>query len=443
VKEINTIHPQFKEKNLTAFAGLNPLFQYLVYRLKIFKLLDRQVTFEKKKKLYNKRDYFKIMFVFFLIGFERLNHILLLSQDAFVLKLLRLPRIVKPENIGRCFLKKFNFKHTYQLSQVNANLLKKQHQQLFSGLFRNDKQPWIIDCDSTTRDTHGHQEATGKHYKNHTGYHPILAFVFQTKEFLHGYLRPGNTYSGNGIEAFLKETLKRLPYGVGPILFRADSGFFNQKAFQLLENSGHFYLVAAKLYKPLMQRIVHIPDKAYRRFSDGEGAGKEITVIHYQLPSWDRARKFVVVRTPKSTSNQLRFGGLDIEYGYQVYCTNLVMSAEEIVGCYKQRGRSENYIKEIKQDLNMEKTTFDQFWENEAFFQIMMLVYNCIIWFKAEYISTKEAIQERIYTFRFKYLFIPAKLKTRARKLYLDMPGNFQFRRIIQRVFLRTVCLRS
>lgn len=325
MKQINIISPSFKEKNLTAFAGLNPIFQYLVYNLNIFELLDRQVTFKKKKKNFTKQDYFKILFVFFLIGYERLKHILLLAQDQFVLKLLNLTRIVMPENIVRCFLVKFNFKHTYEVGQVNGNLLKKKHQKLFPKVTDGYD---IVDCDSTPRDTHGHQEATGKHYKNHNGYHPIMAFIYQTKEFLHGYLRPGATYTGNGIVEFLKESLMRLPYYIKTILFRADSG------------------------------------------------------------------------------------------------------------------NSENYIKEIKQDLNLEKTTFDKFWHNEAFFQIMMLVYNCIIWFKAEFISIKEAVHERIYTFRFKYLFIPAKLKTRSRYFYLDMPRDFNFKSIFENVFLKTVRLR-
>lgn len=439
MKQINTILPRFEEKNLTAFAGLNPIFQYLTYNLNIFELLDRHVSFKKKKKYYTKADYFKILFVFFLIGCERLKHILLLAQDQFVVKLLNLSHIVMPENIVRCFLAKFTFKHTYQLGQVNGNLLKKKHQKLFAKLSNGY---CTIDCDSTPRDTHGHQEATGKHYKNHNGYHPIMAFIYQTKEFLHGYLRPGSTYTGNGIVEFLNESLMRLPYSIKTILFRADSGFFNQYAFQLLEKLNHFYLVAAKLHKPLMQRILQIPDKAYRLFSDEGGYRKEITVIHYHLPSWDKARKFVIVRTVKNISDQLTFDGLNIEYTYQVYCTNLLLSAEEVVLCYQQRGNSENYIKEIKQDLNLEKTTFDKFWQNEAFFQMMMLVYNCIIWFKAEFISIKEAVHERIYTFRLKYLFIPAKLKTRSRYFYLDMPREFTFKSIFENVYRKTVRLK-
>ena len=243
----------------------------------------------------------------------------------------------------------------------------------------------------------------------------------------------------SSIVEFLKESLMRLPYCIDSILFRADSGFFNQCAFQLLEELGHYYLVAAKLHKPLIGRILQIPDKAYRFFSDENGKLKQITTIHFQLPSWERARKFVIVRTVKKVSDQLTF---DIEYTYQAYCTNLELPVEEIVLSYRERANSENYIKEVKQDLNLEKTTFDKFWHNEAFFQMMMLVYNCIIWFKAEFMSVKEAVHERIYTFRFKYLFIPAKLKTRSRYFYLDMPNDFPFQHLFEKIFLQTLNLK-
>ena len=82
---------------------------------------------------------------------------------------------------------------------------------------------------------------------------------------------------------------------------------------------------------------------------------------------------------PKGTSDQLDLLQGDKIYGYQAYCTNMTCSAEDVVFSYRKRGNSENYIKEVKWDLNMETTTFDLFWENEAFFQIMLLTYNAII----------------------------------------------------------------
>ena len=160
ITNINKIQNKYQEKNLTAYAGLNPIFQYLDSKLNIFSLLQDKITLDKKKRDYILTDYFKVLFTFFIIGFERLQHILLIANDNFILQLLQIEKIVKPENIVRCFLSKFTFKYCCQISQLNAFLFKRKHAELLS-VETGDY--CIVDCDSTPRDTSGNQEATGKH----------------------------------------------------------------------------------------------------------------------------------------------------------------------------------------------------------------------------------------------------------------------------------------
>lgn len=427
---INKIQNKYQEKNLTAYAGLNPIFQYLDSNLNIFSLLQEKITLDKKKRDYTLTDYFKILFAFFIIGYERLQHILLIANDNFILKLLQIEKIVRPENIVRCFLSKFTFKYCYQISQLNAFLFKRKHAELLSVEIGNY---CIVDCDSTPRDASGNQEGTGIHYKKHNGYHPLLAFIYETKEFLNGYLRPGQTYTGNGVVEFMQENLERLGPSIKKVMFRADSGFFNAELMDFLETKGHDYLIKAKLYSTLSRRISEIPEEAYYNLSDNWNNNCKVTCIHYKLPNWNTTRKFIILRIPEKENQQLKLdGNQDIQYNYQVYCTNLLLSAEKIIELYKQRGNSENYLKEIKQDLNMEKTTFQCFWQNEAFFQLMMLVYNCLLWYKAELISLQEAVHERIYTFRLKYLFVAGKLKKSGRKYYLDIQENFKYKKLFE-----------
>ncbi len=432
MKHTNKIEPEFTQKNLTPVAGLNPVFQFLDHDLDVFSKLDQQVDINKKKKDFFATDYYKVLFVHFILGLEKLKHLERYKNDAFLSTLLDIPRLMKSENITRCFLSKFSFKETHQVGQVNATLLKKKHKQCFSQITRKRG---TIDVDSTPRNTSGHQEATGKHYKKHNGYHPILAYLYETKELLHSYLRPGNTYTSNGFVGFIRESVSRLPYSIQHILWRTDSGFFSHEALTEFEEMGHEYVTAAKLYPTLLGRIQNIPDDAYRPFEDG----KEITTIHYCLPDWKKnggkRRKFVIVRTIKAITDQLDICQGDKEYTYQAYCANMTCSAEETVLCYRKRGNGENYIKELKRDLNMETTTFDSFWENEAFFQIMGLVYNSIIWFKATYISVRSAIHERFYTFRYKFIFVAGKLKTGSRQLKISLNQEFPFKELFTKVF--------
>ncbi len=197
------------------------------------------------------------------------------------------------------------------------------------------------------------------------------------------------------------------------------------------EENGGEYVMAAVLYSTLLARIQRLPDCAYRPFEDNS----EITTLHFRLSSWSKKRKFVVIRTVEGISDQLDLLQGDKIYGYRVYCTNMTCPAEDTVACYRERGNSENYIKELKRDLNMESTTFDLFWENEAFFQIMLLTYNAMIWFKATYISVTDAVHERLYTFRYKYVFAAGKLKTGSRQLKISLNKTFPFKELFVKVF--------
>jgi hypothetical protein len=108
-----------------------------------------------------------------------------------------------------------------------------------------------VDCDSTEKTVYGHQEGAAKGYNPHNQgkkcYHPLLCFCSEMKLILNTWFRAGNTYTANGIVEFMKQTLAALPATVKKIFFRADSGFFCGKLFDLLEEGENEYLVKAKL----------------------------------------------------------------------------------------------------------------------------------------------------------------------------------------------------
>jgi hypothetical protein len=167
----------FSRIRLTSFSGLAPFISFLEKELDLFSLFDSTVTFKKKKRNFTKIQYFKTILILFIVGFEKLAHVALIFNDHFIACLIGVKSLPQPENIVRCFLNKFTFKHAYELSCIQHILLKKMHKNLFNNSSAT------IDCDSTPKDTCGHQEGTGKHYKNNNGYHPIMAFIYETKEF--------------------------------------------------------------------------------------------------------------------------------------------------------------------------------------------------------------------------------------------------------------------
>lgn len=100
---------------------------------------------------------------------------------------------------------------------------------------------------------------------------------------------------------------------------------------------------------------------------------------------WSKARKFAVVRElkPKDKSRQQSlFESAD--YDHDFYVTNTTWGTTETVKFYEKRGNCENYIKETKYDMNIDSLKMKSFWANEAFSQIIMLVYNIFLLFKMD-----------------------------------------------------------
>lgn len=413
------IKTEFTCNNLTIFGGYFNIFNFFV-KENIFKKLDKFISVKKRKKIYEKLDYIKILITMLIFGFKNMNQVSFLDNDKFILNLLKLKRFPHASNISK-FLKRFRYKHCQQIIEVKRELFKKFHKKAFN------LKRMTIDIDTTVLNLWGHQEGAEKGYndikKGNRCYHPILAFVYETKELLHGILKSGDSYCANGAVEFIKELKSMIPYGIYNIIFRADNGFFSQEIIEYLENMKFKYIIACKNYPTIIDRVLKIKDYAYKPFNDKS----EIAFFHYRLRQWNSKRKFIVVRTPKEYTDPQ----LDIfensKYEYQILVTNIIEDSEKLVHFYHKRGNAENYIKELKYDLNIGKLNTSSFWANQAILQFLILCYNMLVWFKNIFIGKSE-LKTTIRTFRERFLLIPGKLIKRSRQFILKLPIDFIYK---------------
>ena len=413
------IKTEFTAKNLTIFGGYSNIFSFFV-KSNIFEKLDRCISINKRKRIYEKLDYIKILLTMLTCGFTNMSQLSLFNGDSFMLKLLGLSKMPHASNLAR-FLKKFTFKHTQQIIDVKRELFKKFHPRAFS------LQRLTIDIDTTVINLWGHQDGAEKGYndvkKGNRSYQPLLAFVYETKELLHGILKPGDTHCANGSVEFIKELTSMLPYGLRDITLRSDSGFFSDELLNYLEKVRFNYIIFVKNYATIIRKVITIKEDAYKPFKDSS----EIAVFHYRLKSWSTKRKFIVVRKLRQyVDSQQDLFGTD-KYSYQLYVTNLVGDAKQLVHFYHKRGDAENYIKELKYDVNLEKLITDSFWANQALLQFKILCYNLLVWFKNIFIGKSEH-RTTIRTFRERFLLIPAKLVKRSRRFILKLPRDYLYK---------------
>jgi hypothetical protein len=206
----------------------------------------------------------------------------------------------------------------------------------------------------------GYQEGATKGYNpkkiGNRCYNIQFAFCDELKAHITGFVRSGNTYTANGASEMIKEIVSNIKTDDLEIMFRMDSGYFDEE------------------YPTLASQIT---DSSIL-FVKGE-EGRETTELFTKLNTWDKARRFVVSRVLKPEKDRAQLSLIEgEEYEYFFFVTNTKLPSENVVISYEKRGNSENYIKEAKYDMSVGHLLLNSFWANEAVFQMMMLAYNLI-----------------------------------------------------------------
>ena len=74
----------------------------------------------------------------------------------------------------------------------------------------------VIDIDATLIGAHSEKEGTAANFKGTFGFHPLLAYLDQSREALAGMLRPGDAaaHSAQAQIEVLEQALEQLPHEV-------------------------------------------------------------------------------------------------------------------------------------------------------------------------------------------------------------------------------------
>ena len=64
-------------------------------------------------------------------------------------------------------------------------------------------------------------------------------------------MRSGNTYTANGAAEMIKEIVANIKTDDFKIMFRMDSGYFDEEIIEVIESIGCKYLIKGKVYHTL------------------------------------------------------------------------------------------------------------------------------------------------------------------------------------------------
>ena len=402
----------FAAKNMTSNAGLFLLLENSKNN-DIFEIIDTDLVFDNESTNKIKMNHIKTMLCGNFIGIDKLERLKLLQGDPLINEFDI--SVKEPETVSR-FLGNFSYKTTQMLREINFKVFKKL-------LYKKKLISITIDIDSSVINVEGHQEGTTKGYNpkklGNLCYNIQFAFCDELKAYITGFVRSGNTYTGNGAAEMIKEIVANIKTDELKILFRMDSGYFDEAIIETIELLGCQYLIKGKEY-PTLASLVTAPSII---FVEGD-EGRETTELLAKLDTWDKDRRFVVSRVLKPEKERAQLSLLEgEEYDYFFFVTNTELPSEKVVISYEKRGNAENYKEAVGHLL------LKSFWANEAVFQMMMLAYNLFLLFKFDSLDISE-YRQQIKTFRLKYVFLAAKIIRTARYVVMKLSVKYPYQEV-------------
>lgn len=298
-------------------------------------------------------------------------------------------------------------------------------QHFYSWLMNNiNFNHFTLDFDSSVITRYGKQEGAKKGYnpnkRGRLSHHPLIAFINDVRLVANMWLRSGDSSSANNFLNFLEDTLAKCgDKKVG--LIRLDSGFFQQNILTYLEEKNKHYIVAAKFNQPI-QRFIKA-QQAWVKIDNGI----EICEQLYTAPTWQTARRMVIVRQkvkerPQAAGRTLSLFSEDEthrNYRYSAYITNIEFSSIEVWRLYRGRGDAENRIKELKYDFGFDSFNLKSFYATEAALTFVMIAYNLMSIFRM--FVLQEKTQKMLTTLRYRVFAIGAYFTKVKDRLVLNI----------------------
>jgi hypothetical protein len=325
-----------------------------------------------------------------------------------------------PSTLGT-FLRSFTWGHVSQLDQVLGESLVRAWA---AGAGPGDGRV-TLDVDSSICETYGLAKQGARFgYTRVRGYNPLVASVAGTGEVVGVRLRGGNAHSGRGAASLLTQVFNRVRRAgaTGPMVLRADSGFYNRNITAACDRAKVSYSVTAKLYKGLHDLIAAIDEEVWVAIPYWIGEGADVAEIAYQPFSTKHPKVRLIVRRVKPTpGSQL---ALFSTYSYHAFVTNRTGDMIELEADHRRHAVVEDVIRDLKYGVGLNHLPSGRFSANAAWMILNALAHNLARWVPliglglgAEPMTTK--------TIRTRLFCVPGRLTTSGRRKTLHLPRDW------------------
>ena len=304
------------------------------------------------------------------------------------------------------------------------------------------KKPKIIELGIDTmvmdNDTAKKREGNEPTYKRKKGFQPL--HINWGPFLVDVTFRKGSAHSNHGtdytdrVRSVVKLIRKRYSSDA-PIVICADSGFADQKAYEVFEKEiGIHYITTGKLYRDVKEYVKGIPDEAFDEIT------KEKCIWGYvefssKLKSWSKFRRCIFTKLQRDGTGQYLMG---FDNPDTIIYTNIgncpeadkrlweaggeeYFKAGTIVKKSHQRGAYELVHRSLKELATKEQLPFKSFGMNRAYYFMLVFTHFLYEAYKQDVAFPAIPICSYPNTFRRKLIDFAVKVTSHARDTILNV----------------------
>lgn len=368
-RRVKIVLEEGKDSLVSYGGGL--LIDEFVHRLGLPAMIDSTVKVKERERGFRESEAVLGLAVSMITGGTCLDGLVVLREEEAFKNVWRHGEIPHPTTMGD-FLRRFDLGHIRQLESVIT--------QAFRKVYRSQERIRVItlDIDSTLDEVHGSKrQGARRGYTGVRALSPIMSFVRETGDWLHSRLRSGNAHTSDGTVSFIRESCHKVKDLADTVNVCMDSGFYGRDVVAECERLGVGFSITADQTVPLMQAVHALPEDSWRRIDERAW----VSELTYQPVRWPRAYRFLVRREEIPSGGQMTLLA-GAAYRYHVIVTNRTEAAEELVPFHLGRAAMENFIRETKYGLSLDRFPCQEFHANWAYLTIGMLAYNIVNWLK-------------------------------------------------------------
>jgi hypothetical protein len=260
----------------------------------------------------------------------------------------------------------------------------------------------VIDIDATLITAHSEKQGAAGTLKRGFGFHPLLAFLDESREALAGLLRPGNAGANTAADhiEMVALALAQLPGELvtdAEIIVRTDSAAATHPFTDDLAEANVRFLMGFDLTETVRAAILGLPGRAWRPAIRQDGQRRDGTSVAeitsaLDLSGWPAGTRVLVRRERPHPGAQLSFTNHD-GHRFQATLTDLQGDSVELERLHRGRANGEDRIRAAKQ-TGLENLPFQGFDHNAVWLELSLIAQDLTVWTQALALTGELAVCE-------------------------------------------------